>query len=220
MKKKSKQIDEFNLVKKLYLLLQIIIQTLTKTMFFCMVFVFKKTIFKITKNGYCNSNSFALVLLNKNITMKKLRKLITLFATILLTVSCSKKEIKVLVVKSIKTTHLQTAVYKNLIITKNPKQLVLYPTPNNSKIKITVPKATVFKKIAESKKTTIDFSEQGLKSYKTVEEIKIKIPPSNNTLKTLETPKNDINSTDELYESTKYLPEEIRFTIKKNTQVV
>ena len=152
--------------------------------------------------------------------MKKLQNLLTLFVTILLIVSCSKKEIKVLVAKSKKTTPLETAVYENLKIVKKAKQLVLQPTPNNSKIKITVPKATVFKKIAELKKTTIDFSEQGLKSYNTVEEIELKTPPSNNTLKTLEAPKNDINSIDELYESTKYLPEEIRFTIKKNTQVV
>lgn len=152
--------------------------------------------------------------------MKKLQNLLTLFVTILLIVSCTKKEIKVLVVKKTQKTPLETAVYEKINIVKKEKQLVINPTPNNSKIKITVPKATVFKKIAELKKTTINFSEQGFKSYNTVEEIKIKTPPSNSTLKTLEAPKNDINSTDELYESTKYLPEEIRFTIKKNTQVV
>ena len=178
--------------------------------------------------------------------MKKLQSLATLSMVLLFALSCTKTEVEVpavevpaVVFTNMTTSKTDVFIEETVTITvEGSGYTEINLTANNSKVKITKVASTVFEISAteaatvkvyaelknntknQTKSTTINFVEHGVKNFNTVEGIKVNTDTSDKVLKLLGEPDYKDNSTDGSRETWSYLSKGLQFLVVKTNLIV
>ena len=178
--------------------------------------------------------------------MKKLQSLATLSLVLLFALSCTKTEVEVpaievpaVVFTNMTTSKTDVFIEETVTITVEGSGYTdVILTANNPKVKITKVASTVFEISAteaatvkvyaelknntknQTKSTTINFVEHGVKNFNTVEGIKVNTDTSDKVLKLLGEPDYKDNSTDGSRETWSYLSKGLQFLVVKTNLIV